>query len=116
MNDLSLLLYFADVAERARVISLFLLIPLAGIFLIGIFVISMEDGAKEATDFAKFFGRVIKRIKLTFILALVVAVISPTKTTVYLIAASEIGEDVIGSPLADKIAAYIDRALPLDSD
>lgn len=99
MNNLSLLLYLADALDSLKVISIiFLFLVIFG--LIG----TLIDGSPRARDLQKYC--VIAAIVFSSLI-----VVCPTSSTVYAIAASEMGEEVITSPTAGKAAKALDAWL-----
>ena len=110
LNLLTWFLYLADVLQNFSVV-------LGCIVWIGIASIGLPTffrlAASESLDSA---GHMIKRLPtkriLTVILisALLAAAIH-TKDTMYLMAASELGEEAINTELADDIKEYISRML-----
>lgn len=104
MNNLSLMLYFADVAEK--IASAFTLMTLIFLFasIVGtIIVVStrIEYYGKPAP-----MWMVIVPILFLF-LSTPGAVLIPSKNTIYLIAGSEIGEQVVKSPEAQQMFSDI---------
>lgn len=95
MNSLSWLVYAADVAGNVGVVLV--LGSLLGI--LGMFIASMVAG--HQTDFGRGepgdWKRPWRHVWIVAV-ALLVASAIPSKTTIYMIAASEIGETVVTSP------------------
>lgn len=128
MNNLSWLIYAADVADgigtaHAIVLLGCILVSVAGVVVWftndpGESVYSWQD--KDLTIASRHRARSIveraaKHVGLTFFAALIVAVIVPSQTTIYAIAASEMGEEVLKSPAATKamkaLDAWLDRQI-----
>lgn len=107
MNNLSWILYFADVADKLGVaatlcVVIFGLASLAG----GIAVVgSRVDNPKRSEYHMPLWMLIIPTCILT--LSLCVAVFTPSKDTIYLIAGSEIGETVVKTPEAQQMFSDI---------
>ena len=100
MNSLSWLLYLADVVSKLSVIS----IVVTGISLTIVFIwflVPTDDG--EARTAAKF--------AIGALVAAVIAALLPSKETVYAIAASEMGEELLKTPTAAKATKALDAWL-----
>lgn len=112
MNQLSWLLYAADVAQGLGGLALFLAI-VSGIvsgFCVPLRIAAeaddtvppqVRDGLTYAVKWA--FG--------IFIAASLVAVLTPEKDTLYAIAASEVGEQIVASPTANKAVQALNHWL-----
>jgi len=103
MNSLSWLLYTADVVDSLG-ISMGILCALsvlsagAGGFAL---MLTHNDYGMEEKD-RKPFWKVVNLSVWVFCVALVVSCITPSKETVYAIAASEMGEKAMATPTAGK--------------
>jgi hypothetical protein len=113
MNTLSILLYLADIFHSLiSIAAVFFSVALIGlIVLLVIRGVSIADSTLQEVDNKKSI--LVVTLVTGFLLVFV-----PSKDTVYLIAASEIGEDVIESPvtqrLATKIEMYLDNVLEIE--
>ncbi len=120
VNNLSWMLYLADVAGSLD--NLFgvgkLLLLIAAILTI-IITIFAGDVSFDDDDEGKMFRRIVGR-NLVWVVSLalffsVAAALVPNRETVYAIAASEVGEDVINSPTGSKavkaLEAWLDRQI-----
>lgn len=125
MNQLSWLIYWADIAGSAggwfNIIAFFSLLPLLG----GIFcLMASTDWAmseEDANGLRKFAFRALCFSLPTFLVFLLLSILTPAKETVYAIAASEVGEEVINSPTMGKAAraleSWLDRQIsPVKDD
>lgn len=95
MNSLSWLLYFADVVGNLSVF--FLMIAIAGVIVV-VFPIIPAMIIEKDYD----WGRLARKafcilLPIIFICGLLSA-LSPSRDTVYMIAASEAGEEVVNNP------------------
>lgn len=116
MNTLSILLYLADIFSSLTDIAgvLFSVALIGLIILLVVRGVSIADSTLAEVD--------NKKSTLNFLVITLVTgfllVFVPSKDTMYLIAASEIGEDVIESPvtqrLATKIEMYLDNVLKIE--
>ena len=109
MNSLSLLIYFAGVVQAlGTFIAMILIISLFLVFCIG-FLLLIAEG-----DFSKeTFTGLVKTIKYTVITVIILASIQmflPSRQTVLLIAASEMGEKVLNN---EKVGQVIDPSIDL---
>jgi hypothetical protein len=121
MNTLSILLYSADVVFT---LNKLLWIILGVVFVITLFgtryyfdqVNSREDTDDELKSIKKG-GLISFKVILVSVFLLVFI---PSKNTIYLIAASEVGEEVVESPvtqrLAIKIEKYLDNVLEIEGE
>lgn len=102
MNNLSLFMYFAGVVEGLSILldmTILLLGVTAALTLVFCFV-----EIKKIPSFFKWL------VITTFILAFIVILI-PSKQTLYLIAASEIGETTLNTPEAQEILSDLRKIL-----
>lgn len=109
MNDLSWLIYFADVAdglEFAISVSIFvsaILIPVSC--------------AVACHDYeVKVHNLPFKSIASWFFILVLLLIAIPSKTTIYAIVASEMGEEVLGSETASKAMKAVDLWLDRQID
>jgi len=120
MNDLSWLLYLGDVSGSiSHFFGFFgfVLFIVGGIATFGAFIAladdSLSDTSINSVKSAKNFG--IFAVIFGFFL-MVAATLLPSKETVYLIAASEAGEEVVtsktGQKAIDAVNRYLDSVTP----
>ena len=111
MNGLSWLLYFADIAEKLTGVAHFVIWAVGIVGFITAFVTVMCY-ATEDFDYRIVINAIPRKSLTTAILisALVIAFV-PSKDTIYLIAASEMGEEAINTDAAKKVASYLDKLL-----
>lgn len=118
MNELSWLIYAADVAEDINTVAGFVFF----VGLIGLAGYSVAKGlARVVTaDFddppvTPSIAKVGKALWLPVLIAAIVGVLVPSNTTFYAIAASEMGERVLTSETGDKavqaLNAWLDRQI-----
>jgi len=112
MNSLSWLLYAAEVTEgiKGTVILFAVVGGFALVFSWMPFLLSDDSPA----DWGKWLGGLPRRFGLWVILACLVFVALPSKNTIMLIAASEVGETVLSSTQAQQIGGEA-GALATDS-
>lgn len=99
MNPLSQLLYFADVVDTLKVV-----LGIFGVFggSVGAIAVSCTFDAKAYDDAADIANRkMVRRLGVNLIsvslLCILLGVFVPTKSTMYAIAASEMGENALQS-------------------
>lgn len=108
MNSLSWMLYLADVTESVGVLlGLIAAVGIAGTSFAGFVAFAAEEPEIGKAIFKWGYS-------ISLPAALICALI-PSKTTIYAIAASEMGEEVIKSPTAGKaikaLDAWLDRQI-----
>jgi hypothetical protein len=98
MNNLSWLLYFAEVAGKlgsiAGLITLLMAVGLAGV--IFWYAMSLDEDLRVPKPPVKSYLTV-------FVITLLISIVTPTKETIYLIAGSEAGEAVVTSESGQEI-------------
>lgn len=105
MNSLSWLLYAAEVAEGLKTTAA----VVAGVGIVGISVglffalISRFDEYGDGGEFGAAYFKVLPKLGMAVGLILVCALIIPSRQTLMLIAASEVGETVLASKEAQQI-------------
>lgn len=114
MNDLSWLLYLAGVCDNAGGTFGFLAFVTAISAVLGCIAymtaaVDLYDEKQEAVQ--KIAGRAVWGGVVGFLLSVILLVVTPTKETVYAIAASEMGEEVLKSPTAGKALKALDAWL-----
>jgi len=122
MNDLSILLYLAEVSGNAKIVagvSAFLSTVAATMFLVGTFVMGVdragyEEGDrrfKEADVYYKTWKKLFRISCVVLLVSVTIATFAPSRQTVYLIAGSEAGEMVVtseeGQAILDDVRAVI---------
>lgn len=102
MNSLSLVLYFADIAENIRGLFIFLMICM-GLLTGGLIILCLVS--RVACDWEGDPVKIRYPIyaSVFFFLFAMVQISIPSKDTIYLIAGSEIGEQVVKSPEAQQM-------------
>lgn len=119
MNSLSWLLYAAEVIDNLQtfgtVVTVGLLLAAGGTAVFGPMIADMNTGydEKEKVDFRAFWSRAWKMTIAAVILGGIVSLV-PSKQTVMLIAASEVGETVLASDKVQEIGGEA-GALATDS-
>lgn len=110
MNTLSWLLYAADVAGSLgeMVFAGFVCCILACVVAAFVFFCSLEDHNDAAIDASKRIARIFGTWAV--ILFLIQAVV-PSQKTIYLIAASEMGEEIIMTPEMEKLRDVLNDQL-----
>jgi len=111
MNNLSWLLYLAEVCGNLKIVSeAFFWV---GAILLAVAGICLGPVAEMDSD-DEMWGRGISVAKKSIpllVVGVVLTVFVPSKTTVYLIAASEMGEEAMNTETAQKIGDYLDVLL-----
>lgn len=102
MNELSWMIYAAEVSGRLS--SLFSFVAGAGLIFGGAASIAYLAEFKEVPKLSKVFLPI-------FGCMAIVAALLPSPSTIYAIAASEIGEEVLKSPTANKAMKALDTWL-----
>lgn len=108
MNNLSLLIYLADVVNSASSVSevLSVMSGLALLFLIPFSICYISD--RYAEEVAKVLvKKLVKYMCIVFVVSVFITIITPNKDTMYLIAASEAGETVITNPEVIEVMGVI---------
>lgn len=119
MNELSWLIYAADVADSAGGWLWFGGIAggIVSIVGAGAYAISLDESfdAEEAKPIRSFAGRLWKWSLPLLVFSVVVSVAVPGRETVYAIAASEMGERVLtsetGGKAVEALNAWLDRQI-----
>ena len=114
MNPLSWLLYLADISETINHCFSFLLMLITVVTAIClIFGFINLDMAWDDEDRDK--AKRVMNLPLKFILPasimIFIMIVVPSKQTIYLIAASEMGEEAIKSDLGKKVLTYLEQEL-----
>jgi phosphatidylglycerophosphate synthase len=110
MNTLSIFLYIAGTVGG---LFTFLLMIGGGLMMTGLSIMTYPSN-REHDEKPALIERA-KRLMIFGCLTLFLAVLVPSKTTMYTMAASEIGEKVLKSPVSQKsielVEAYLDKEL-----
>lgn len=118
MNDLSLLLYFADVLGGLSKFLLFVGVVLLSVAGVTVFVGCMEMSVNsrhgpENNDYIR--GKEWRDFGLKYlwvaVVAVVVSLLMPSRETMYMIAASEVGEEAIQTPEFAKMRKILNKYL-----
>lgn len=96
MNNLSWLIFVADIAGPLKAVLLTLGIVLVAIVL-------MAAAVEENSTYLKYL--------LNPFIIILIGLLIPSKQAMYLIAASEFGEDVLETKTADKVFKIVDQYL-----
>jgi hypothetical protein len=115
MNDLSWLLYAADVLPSLKgwmnVASWCLIIPcILGWFIVTCMIMS-EGLDDELRAFRNGLWNGTKTALPFLFVCLTISTIIPSRDTIYLIAASEMGEEALKTEQAQKVGDYLDSLL-----
>lgn len=120
MNGLSWLIYLADMSGTAKAVSMMVIAGCAAVSIVGFILgLSARDNLSwsHLRDKADWDALARERMKLWrhvlpyAIGAAIVLVVFPSTQTIYAIAASEMGEEVIKSPTAGKAVKALDAWL-----
>lgn len=110
MNNLTLFVYFADILPRAGDFLIFLAV-MAGIGVFPALVATFISTMTEEWGVQKLAKGVVKYTFPAFLALSVVAILIPSKETLYLMAGSEVGETVVTSPEAQIILKDIHEVI-----
>jgi hypothetical protein len=119
MNNLSWFLYLADVLSNLEGTLLFFAVLAGFSSLVAAFVtimIMIEGGTVEDELWCNRCLKVSIGLIVSMIVCIIVAVLIPSKTTFYAIAASEMGEQLIKTPTANKAVKALDAWLDKQID
>lgn len=117
MNQLSWLLYAADVVDKVNVTAAIVFVPtvLATIFAA---VVSSAHVVDYDEENGSRWAGIAKRCGLTALCIALVTAPIPSKDTIYAIAVSEMGEQALATPLAGKatkaLEAWLDKQIAGD--
>lgn len=124
MNNLTLFLYLAEVIGNLRAslgIILFLIAVCSLPVTIGAFLIvennsyDSEEEVERKYEIRKTIWKCIKVVAIVFPILVLIKTLLPSKETMYMMAASELGETVVTSPDAvqvyDKVKKIINQEL-----
>lgn len=106
MNNLSLVLYFADVVSILKLLVIF---PAMAIFTVStiIYFVNGDGVDRSAEKYKKMSGRLM----LICIPFIIIGVLIPKERTLYMIAASETGEEIIKNPEAQEILGDVTQII-----
>lgn len=111
MNSLSWMIYLADVLDGIQKTAVTVAV-FGGLIALATnaahVVYSVEEYDKDTAKALKPYAR---GTLITALIALVLALVAPSKETIYAIAASEMGEEVLQSPEATKARAALNAWL-----
>lgn len=107
MNTLSFMIYFAELSDGIKAFSITAIIGL--IFLLILLPMILDIIKYDFDDIKPKV--VIKWVFISLVFFSILSIFMPSKDTVYLMAASEIGEDIIKSPEMNKILQLINEKL-----
>ena len=111
MNNLSFLLYLADVAGSINSFLVMTAIICFFSILLGILIGFARKDTNETEDFWKNWKKAMFTLPSIFFVSLLLGVLVPSKQTVYAIVVSEMGEEVLDSPTANKAIKGLDAWL-----
>lgn len=101
MNSLSWLLYLADVASGLK--AVLIVVMVISLTIVFFWFFTTEESQKNSKTAAKFM--------IGALVAAVIAAFLPSRETVYAIAASEMGEELLKTPTAAKATKALDAWL-----
>lgn len=101
MNSLSWLLYLAEVSDSAK--GILIIMAIAGVFALVFSWMPFMFRDEDPGDWVKWLMTVPKRSAWIVALGVVIFVLAPSRNTIMLIAASEVGETVLASEQAQQI-------------
>lgn len=110
MNNLSWFLYLAEVLSSTGSLAVFLSIVTGIGSIVGLilYFISMGDNdinkGKDASAWVTFSGKLCVRFIPFFLFFSIYACLVPSKTTMYMIAASQLGEEIARTQAAGEVA------------
>lgn len=107
MNTLSWLIYLSSVSDSLKAVSAIIIV----VGIIGFFILFliMEDAYNG--EQIKQLQSAIKKVVVGVIISTIICVFVPSRTTMYEIIASEIGEQALETPLAQKTLKLIEQYL-----
>lgn len=114
MNGLSWLLYLSDALGSAKTASSIVLIGGAFIGVLGGLMAPLIMDESYLPSGSKFLKAVTRPYIVTMALALGIVILAPSQNTIMLIAASQVGEQVLASPGAQQATTEA-GSLALDS-
>lgn len=119
MNNLSWFIYLADVLSDLDGVFFFFA-TVSGLFGgVAVFVtcmIAIEGYGDEQDMWLRRMTTASVSLVITMIVSIIISVIIPSKTTFYAIAASEMGEQLIKTPTANKAMKALDAWLDKQID
>lgn len=118
MNELSWLLYAADVAGEVNFVCGTVFVGgLIGIsvYSVGKGIAAMVNSGYNEDPISPSIASVAKKIWIPVVVAAAIGIIAPSQATIYAIAASEMGERVVNSETGDKavkaLNAWLDKQI-----
>ena len=119
MNALSWLIYLASVVNSVGILSFIVVILSVLVFLAGLTVVCQhtEDYEKSERDTGV---KMLKHSVTAFLVFALLLIVLPGRETIYAIAASEMGEELLNSETGSKavkaLDAWLDRQIADESD
>lgn len=111
MNNLSWLIYVADmVGNLSGLLTGIIVMAVALTIIMGCIAVDSYD-----EEYKKSYGKKAYKFLKLALLCGVLSVVVPSKNTLYLIAASEMGEQVIQTETAKKVELYLNKLLELEA-
>lgn len=107
MNTLSWLLYLSSVVGSLKVVSAIIIV----VGILGFFIVLMLIGDAFDDNQLKQLQSIIKKIVAGVIISAIICVFIPPRSTMYAIIASEMGEQALETPLAQKTLKLIEQYL-----
>jgi len=107
MNSLSILIYLADILPNLSVLSVILGVVLFFIGLVCCLAFADTEPGSEKDNYSKW----LKTSLLSWLTCLLIFVFTPEEKTIYLIAASEIAEEVVISPQGQSVLNKLDTIM-----
>jgi len=111
MNNLSLLIYLADVADNVRWMLYVGFVLSAVTVVFTLLSVLVTEGEILEKEYRPTWLKILRWSAIGLVFFGLVKAVVPTKDTVYAIAASEVGEQVIESPTAKKAVDALNRWL-----
>jgi len=114
MNELSIFIYLADVVGDLEgfAISTMVLGAAAAATLIRILLVRHAEGWEDLGDVnRKRVNQFLRWVLASFIISGLIVVVFPSRDTMYMMAASEVGEELLVTPEMVKLRAIINEQL-----
>lgn len=112
MNDLSLFFYLAEVIPRLGGVSFALLLLTSGL-IVSVLTAYMESQTDANRGEEKSPYKIFSCLGFLWLLFLTAFVLTPSKETIYFIAASEAGEMVVNTPQAQELMSDLKEILDI---
>lgn len=119
MNDLSWFIYLASVVSSIGVLTFIVVVLSVLVFLAGLMVILYNTEEWDKSD--RDTGMSLIKYSITaFVVGSLLNIVLPGRETIYAIAASEMGEELLNSETGSKavkaLDAWLDRQIADDED